>query len=166
MAKKKVECELADWKDVDAALERIAQIDRETARQEVMLNRKVDELKAECSAKVEPIQAEKKRLEKELETFCELRKGEFEKTRNKALVFGRVGFRTVAKIVVHNSGNTVEAIRRFFGQAKAETFLNVKVTVNKEALEQLADEDLRVVGCSRKVADSFSYEVNALSLEG
>lgn len=149
---------LKDWNEVDAALRRLGQIRREVATEEGKLNKRVENLRAEYSEKVKPLGEEAKRLEKDIKMFCESRPEDFQSARSKVLTFGTVGFRLVRKIVVHNTANTIAAIRRLF-PSKEEVFLNTKTTLDKEALEDLEDSELATIGCTRKESDSFSYEV-------
>lgn len=155
---------LSSWEEVDQGLRRIGEIDRAVSKAEAAMNRRIDQLKAEYAEQVKPLQDEKAGLEKDVKDFAESRRGEFSAVRSKELHFGRVGFRHSVKLVIHNVENTVAAIYRIFGQARAEDYLNIKTAPDREALKALPDSDLAPLGVTRKQADEFGYEVKAESL--
>ncbi|HLP71206.1 MAG TPA: host-nuclease inhibitor Gam family protein, partial [Rhizobium sp.] len=150
---------IQNWDEADAALRRLAEIERQRQGKENAMNGWINEVKEKYQQEVSPLLEETKQLEGELRRFCEERRADFEGAQSLKLHFGTVSFRRGRGITLHNTESTLAAIRKLYGP-KATQFIRVKEELNREALEGMTDEELQTVGCSRKTKETFGYEID------
>ena len=81
--------------------------------------------------------------------------------KTKSLTFGSLGFRKSTSIIVKKAKAVLVALRAY----GMDDCINVKETVNKEALRQYSDDKIAAVGCVKKVDDVFWYEPDYEKLE-
>ena len=149
---------VADLKQADEALRRMAELDRALGDIKARMNEEIDRTKAAHVADAEPLEAERRGLEQALEMFCEANRHLFEdKTRSVDLNFGRVGFRlsTSLRVLARRTWDDVLARLKTMGRMDA---VRVREEVNKQAMELWPDTALAAVGVSRTVRDNFYAE--------
>lgn len=160
MAKK--EMKFKSWDDVARALGRMREIELERRRAEILMNDAIREIKERYIEKTAAAAAEAEELERETELFVKANKAEFEDKRTREFAYGKVGFRRTTEIVTRN----VKAIIGALKQYNMSDCINVKESIDKEALGKYDDEALRAVGASRKEKDKYFCEISIDGLEG
>ena len=81
--------------------------------------------------------------------------------KTKSLTFGSLGFRKSTSIIVKKAKAVLIALRAM----GMDDCINVKESVNKEALRGYSDDVITKVGCVKKVDDVFWYEPDFEKLE-
>jgi len=164
MARKRLSgTQFENWNDVDHALKRIGELDRELGLIEATSNEQIDAIKAETKEETAPIAAEKLGLEAAMKEFCEANRAEFAKVKSREMTFGSVGFRLSSRIVIKRIADTLQALKDF-GLAQC---IRTKEECDKEAMKTLDSETLASVGAQLKTENAFGYEIKAhrLALE-
>lgn len=150
------------WDDVDSALKRIGELDRDLGMIEAGANEQIDAIKAASKEDAAPLTAEKLGLEAAMKEFCEANRSEFAKVKTREMTFGSVGFRLSSRIVIKRVADTLQALKDF-GLLHC---IRVKEEADKEAMKALDSETLASVGAALKTDNVFGYEVKlALELE-
>lgn len=160
MAKK--ESKFKTWDDVAGALGRLREIELERRRAEILMNDAIRDIKERYSEKTAQGAAEKEELEKETELFVKAHKAEFEEKRTREFAYGKVGFRRTTEIVTRNVKAIIGALRQY----NMAECINVKESIDKDALAKYDDEALKTVGASRKEKDKYFCEISIDGLEG
>ena len=156
MARKRIEgTALLNYDDVDSALRKIGELDRDIAMHESAHNAAVDELKADLVAEVSPLQAAKAALERQVKEFAEANRADFADARTRELTFGSIGFRRSTSVAIKRVGDTLAALKQF-GLTKC---IRLKEEPDKEAMKELDTETLASVGAALQVKDAFGYEI-------
>lgn len=160
MARKKVSTPLTlgSWGEVDRAFREIAECESCIGEIEVGMNRTIAEAKAAADRKARPAQERIKQLEYDVKEFVLQHQEDFAGGKTKQLNFGKAGFRLSTKLVIP-SGRVPEVIERI-RQYGMDDCLNVKETVNREALKKYKSEDILKVGAYLKSDNEFWYEIN------
>jgi phage host-nuclease inhibitor protein Gam len=162
MARKRIEGTLFEsWEDVDHALRRIGEIDRDLALIEGDTNHAIDELKAKAKADSKPLQDRKAGLELAIKEFCEANRGEFAKVKTLKLTFGSVGFRLSTKVLIKRVGDTLQALK----DLQLTGCIRIKEEIDKEALKNLDGETLAAIGAALKTENVFGYEIDRTQLK-
>lgn len=149
---------VADMKQADDALRRMAELDRSLGDIRARMNEEIDRTKATMAAEAEPLEAERKGLELALEMFAEGNKVLFEgKARSVDLTFGRIGFRLAAglRVLARRTWDNVLEQVKAMGRMDA---IRIKEELDKQVLERWPDAALAAVGVSRTVRDKFYAE--------
>jgi phage host-nuclease inhibitor protein Gam len=147
------------WDAADQALKRLGQIEREIRKSENALNARVEQLRSIHKDLCDPLLAERKRIEKDLEKYCQARRADFNGTQSKALTFGVVKFRATEKLVIHNNAATLEAIKKILGRS-GDQYIRRREDPDKQAMSSLPDETLLSIGVVRKTGEEWGYDIN------
>jgi phage host-nuclease inhibitor protein Gam len=147
---------LQSWSDVDQALSKIGEIDRELALLEASQQEQIDRIKASIKACAEPFQSKKAVLEQSVQLYAENNQAEFRTSKTKVLTFGSVGFRLSTKVTFKRGVDVVQALKDL-GLAHC---IRVKEEADKEAMKNLPAETLAECGASLRTEDTFGYEIN------
>ena len=151
---------IANWNDVDKALRLIGEKEIALANIEGEMTLKINSVKEDAKQVAETIAAEKKELEKAIESFCEANKAEFAQKRSKELTFGEIGYRLVKSVSVPRVKAKLESLiksLKAFGLSDCITYTEA---VDKDKLTELKDEDLVKLGLKRTIKDSFRIKTN------
>jgi phage host-nuclease inhibitor protein Gam len=157
MVRKRIEGTILNsWEEVDICLQEIGKIDRELGLLEAGQNEQIDRIKAQTKEAAQPLHDKKAGLELAVKEYCESNRGEFAKTKTKALTFGSVGFRLTTKILIKRVAETLQALK----DMDLKSCIRTKEEPDKEAMKNLTDETLAEVGACRKTENIFGYEIN------
>ena len=159
MAKKK-ESTLKSWDEADEKIKRLGGLQIEKTRLEGELQTKVNELKAEYTAKAGLLAAEAKEIEKDITRFCEQHKDEFLKTRNKKLNFGTVSYRLVERVSYTNAESVIKAIKHL----NLDHVLRIKEEIDKDEIKTLDANILTKIGVSIVKEDKISIDPDMVKL--
>lgn len=147
---------LQSWSDVDQALSKIGELDRELALLETSQQEQIDKVKANIKACAEPLQSKKTALEQSIQLYAENNRAEFRTSKTKVLTFGSVGFRLSTRVAFKRGVDVVQALKDL-GLAHC---IRVKEEADKEAMKNLPAETLAECGASLRTEDAFGYEIN------
>lgn len=161
MARTRIKNEmLASWEAVDGCLKKIGEIDNKLKKIEADMNDEITRAKAKADDKSKLYLEEKKQLELLIKDYAETNRMDLD-GKTKSLTFGSLGFRKSTSIIVKKAKAVLVALRAY----GMDDCINVKETVNKEALRQYSDDKIAAVGCVKKVDDVFWYEPDFEKLE-
>lgn len=161
MARKRLSgTQISTWDDVDNALKRIGELDRDLGMIEASANEQIDAIKAASKEDAAQLTTEKLGLEAGMKEFCEANRAEFSKVKSREMTFGSVGFRLSSRIVIKRIADTLQALHDF-GLAQC---IRVKEEADKEAMKALDSETLASVGAALKIENTFGYEIKAHNL--
>jgi len=147
---------LGSWEEVDDRLRQIGLLDVKREAIEARLHKAVTALKDASAQDVAPLDVERENLERDVKEFAEAQATEFVHMRSRVLVFGTVGFRRSTKILLKR----VEATLKALVAEGMPDCIRTRMEVDKEVLGGYDDEVLRKVGATRKVDDTFFYEID------
>lgn len=159
--------EIKSFTDVDLALKRVAELSVGVEKINGEVTLECNRIKEARKAEVDRLENEKKYIEQVITSFCEENKAEFAKKRSKEFTFGTIGYRLSKSVSIPRVKAKVEALLKSikaFGFGSECIIYEEKV--NKDALVELADEDLVKLGLVRKVKDNFRIDVRIEALEG
>lgn len=161
MARTRIKDEtLASWEEVDGCLKKIGEIDNKLQKIEADMNDEITLAKTKADDKSKLLLEQKKQLELLIKDYAETNRMDLD-GKTKAMTFGKLGFRKSTTIIVKKIKNVLVALR-----AKGmDDCINVKESVNKDALRQYSDDVIAAVGCVKKVDDVFWYEPDYEKLE-
>lgn len=144
---------LQNWDDVDNCLAEISRADRDLQLIESAGNEKIDGIRGAMKEASATLLAKKQGLELAIKEYCDANRGEFAKTKTRALAYGEVGYRLSTKIVIRRVAETIQGLKDLALTACIRT----KEEPDKEAMKALTDAQLAEVGASRKVENTFGY---------
>ena len=161
MARTRIKDEMLNsWEEVDSCLRNIGEIDNRLKKIEADMNDEITRVKAKADDKSKLFLEEKKQLELMIKDYAESNRMDLD-GKTKVMTFGSLGFRKSTSIIVKKVKNVLVALRA----RGMDDCINVKESVNKEALRAYSDEDIVAVGCVKKVDDVFWYEPDYEKLE-
>jgi len=143
------------WKGADYVIQRIGSLQGDIEKAERIAQEKIDAIKAELAGTVAPAQQGVKDYTESLEAFAMQHLPDFEGKQSRQLNHGTLGWRRSTLITV--AKNAIDLIKIQLGK-KADGYLHIKETPDKEALAKLTDEELKSVGARRKYKDVFFVE--------
>lgn len=148
------------WNDVDTAIKKIGELNIAITKIEGDATLKTNEIKEAAKTQAQSLNDELQNLTKLVEAYCECNKAEFAKKRSKELVFGTVAYRLVKSVSIPRAAAKLEALIKSIKAFGLLCCIKTVETVDKDALAELADEDLVKLGIKRSVRDSFRIEPN------
>ena len=154
MARRRVSAEdtvLKSWDECDAAVREIGEHDARIASAEAKLTKTINELREQAESTIRPWKENRKRLDREVREFCEVRRADFEGRKSRELNFGTVGWRRSTTVRVKKVAETIKELK----SRAMHRFIRTKESVNKDALHELSDDVLKQIGAARKVEDKF-----------
>ncbi|MBF0546199.1 MAG: host-nuclease inhibitor Gam family protein [Candidatus Riflebacteria bacterium] len=154
--KKQVAKLFNDWTEVDQALRRMGEIDIESERLDGNMTLAINEVKESFQPRKDVLINERKDLEESITAFVEQNKGEFAAIRSKELDFGSISYRLVKKIVFKSKEAVVAALK-VMGLL---TYIRTIEEPDKEAMENLTNQELLKIGASRKEDDKLTIKPN------
>lgn len=157
---------LQSWNEADDALREIGDVSRVIAKREAEATEKIENIKARLQMETAEHNARKTALVHDLEAFALLHRDEIKEETggNKSieLAHGKLGFRKSTKLTVKK----VAAVIAMLKARKLLKFIRTTETVNKEAMRDLSDDELRKFGVSREIEDTFWCEPNETTAKG
>jgi phage host-nuclease inhibitor protein Gam len=153
---------IADMLQADEALRQLGEIHREQRLIEDGAQEQVDQIKAAAKAQLEPLAANRKRLEDALAVFATQNKAEhFGDVRNRSqtLVFGTLGFRRATALRLMAKRTWAMVLQRLQDLGFKDG-IRTKAEVDKEALRGWPEGKLEDVGVVRETTDEFYIELN------
>lgn len=164
MAKQKPQTEqkttIRDWTEADAVLAEIAKVDQSLKKAEGEMNLKINDIQSKFQPSIDEFNAEKLKLERNLQLFCEERRDEFDKQKTKELSYGLVAFRLSTGALKTLKKWTWGSVEAFIGKSKKyQQYLIVKTSIDKNGLKADLDEkELAKIGCYIEQQEAFYYE--------
>lgn len=152
------EPQLQSWEAVDQTLAQLADLKRDIALEEAACNEQVDQIKNQAKEKMAPLLERVKAHELQLKEFCDHRKTEFTKVKTKKLTHGSVGYRLSTTVSIPDPIFTCQVLK----QLQLEHCIRTKTEPDKEAIKQLAPEQLAEIGATVKPKNSFGYEIETV----
>jgi len=153
---------LKDWDEVDSQLKAIATLKTKIMAEESEMNDQMLKVQQKYQPTLDKYNAELIGYERDLQLFCDERKGEFDEKRSKELNFGLVGFRKGSGALKPKQGFTWEAVKQVISKSKkfAERFLKTKIDIDKNAIltADLKPAELDKMAVQVVVEDNFYYE--------
>lgn len=150
---------IANLDEANAHLGEIAELERELAAINHMMNESIDQAKAEGDAAADPLKARLEQLEAALAAYAEYNKPTlFANKKSVDLLFGTFGYRKSTSIKQQRGFKVADTIAKI----KEYGFLNAlrtKESLNKDVMAEWTDKQLDAVGAVRDERDSFWYEV-------
>ena len=164
MARKRVtEPQLRSWEEVDGCLKIMADAENEILKIEAEMNRQIAEIKKASEEEARGHKELIKQNEGKIKEFTGAHKEEL-KGKSKVLTFGTVGFRLSTRLLLPSS--VAEVILKLRERGMLDC-INIKESVDKEAIKKYGEEDIVAVGGYLQKTDTFWYETDkdALSAE-
>lgn len=156
MARVRIEnARLESWDDVSINLKEIGERQLAIEVIENTMNQQISDLKLSAAMAAKPHQDRIKVLEQEVKLFTEENRVEI-KGKTKFLDFGKLGFRQSTKIVIKSIKGVLDALK---GRGMTDC-ITVKEEVNKDRLREYPDDVIVSVGASKRIEDTFWYEVD------
>lgn len=146
---------LKSWDDVNLNLKEIGECEIAIETVEGDLNQKIQDLKLDAEMKAQPLRQRIEKLALEIKIFVEENRSEI-KGKTMPLSFGNVGFRQSTKIVFKNVKAVIASLRA----KKMNDCIIVKESVDKDVLRGYPDDAIASIGATKKVEDTFWYEVD------
>lgn len=146
---------LANYQDVDNALRRIGELDRDLGLAQAATDEAIDQIKQAHKERTEPLHATKAALERQLKEFAEAHRVDFAEIRSRELTFGSISFRRSTSVVIKKIGDTLQALL----DLGLTHCVRTRQEPDKEAMRELSTETLASVGAALKVSDVFGYEI-------
>ena len=147
---------LKSWDEVNERLRELGACEIDISLINAEMNMAIDAAKRQAEESAAQLKAEMSRLKAEIKEFAEYNKAAME-GKSKRMTFGKVGFRQSSG--VSYPAKDADTVLRNLKELGMTDCVNVKETINKEALEKYSDERIAGVGACRKVKDNFFIEV-------
>ena len=161
MARKRVtEPQLKSWEEVDECLKVMSDAENQLSVITAEMNAAIAEAKKEAEEKAAQFKEMIKQNEGKIKEFTTIRKEDL-KGKSRQLTFGTVGFRQSTKLLLPS--DTAEVILKLRENGMADC-INVKETINKDAVKSYPEEDILKIGGYLQRSDSFWYETDKDSL--
>lgn len=154
---------IRSYEDADQTLLKIADCETQLQRAEAEMNEQIQKIRDEYEINTHGVRAIKASHEKELERFCILNKVDFEKSRSRELVHGKVGFRnTPPKVALLNRKYKWDTVLELLAKVRfGKDFIRTKDEINKEqvlaayAAKEIDDQKLASVGMKVDQTEEF-----------
>lgn len=161
MARKRVtEPQLKTWEEVDQCLKSMGDAENEISRIEAEMNRQIAEIKKAAEEDAKEHKEAIKLNEGKIKEFTTIHKEEL-KGKSREMTLGKVGFRLSTKLLLPSAVTEVIGKLREHGMFDC---INVKETINKDAVKQYPEEEILKVGGYLQKTDTFWYETDKDSL--
>lgn len=161
MARKRVtEPQLKNWEEVDQCLKEIADAENEITSIVAEMNKKITEIKKSADDESKRHKEIIKQNEGKIKEYSTIHKEEM-KGKSKLLTFGKVGFRLSTKLLLPSAVTDVISKLRENGMFDC---INVKETVDKDAIKNYSEEDIIKIGGYLQKNDTFWYETDKEAL--
>jgi phage host-nuclease inhibitor protein Gam len=166
---------LTSYEDVEHKLLEFAGLESKIAEAEARMNSEIQDIRDDYETKTSEARARKEMIEKQILTFCDANKLDFEKVRSRDMVHGTVGFRTNPKKVSllnrkYNWETVIQLLKKF---KWGKDYLREITEVDKEAIIAatsgddpiLSDNKLAAVGVKVDQGETFYLEIKWDSID-
>jgi phage host-nuclease inhibitor protein Gam len=147
---------IPNWTEADELIRRIGNLYLQINEAQFDAKEAIDLAKATLSARVKPLQDAIELHCRSLEAFAVNNKVDFGKDRSMKLNFGSLGWRK--STVTITTKKTLELIKKLFSPMLQKACINIKETVDKNALAKLKEEQLASVEARLTEKDVFYVE--------
>ena len=162
MARKRIDPPqmLGGWEEVDGALRRIGDLEREIESAEAAMQAKIDADKADAAKSTKAARDEIASLEGQLSLYADLHRDELGKKKSRELNHGVIGYRKSTKAVLpRGESKLAEIIRRLREKGMTDCIISPSPRIDKETLKKYPPNDVIEVGANLEITDAFWYEV-------
>ena len=157
MARKRVtEPQLKSWDEVDSCLKAMGDAENEISKIEAEMNKQIAEIKKAAEENAKEHKEVIKQNEGKIKEFTGAHKEEL-KGKSKMLTFGTVGFRISTRLLLPSAVGDVILKLRERGMLDC---INVKESVDKDAIKKYGEEDIIAIGGYLQKNDTFWYETD------
>lgn len=156
---------LKSWEQVDAALKEIAENEIVLSDIEGEMNKQLNGIKITAAQDAKPHQDRIDKLGKDIKEFVTAHRDELGGKKTMELNFGSTGFRQSTTVGLPRDEEELLEIIRKLKARKMTDCINVKETVDKDALRQYGEDKVTGVGAKWKRTDTFWYEAARDKLE-
>ena len=146
---------ISDWQQADKIIKKIGELQLRINSAEQRAADDIIEAKFTLQSKTKRFHENIEQLRISLEAFSVNNRADFDRAQSRTLGFGVLGWRKSTFIKIKKK--TLELIKQIFKQ-KANTYIHIKETVDKEALAKLTDEQLADVQARRENREVFFVE--------
>lgn len=146
---------IADWSKADDFVRMIGDFQLQIKQAEKKANDEINVIKAELVLNTDPLLKKITILTDSLEAFAANHTEDFGKAQSRKLNFGLLGWRKSSEISIKKT--TLELIKKVFGK-KADQYLHIKESVNKDALKALAEKQLNSIDAQQVNKEPFFVE--------
>lgn len=155
------------WETVAGALKDLAQTKAKMQAIEAGYEVKINALKEESEKETRHMKADIAKLEKDIETYCGLRKKEFDEVRTREFEFGSVGYRkTPPSIALLPKWTWKKALEKALElQGKFRKAMRVKTEFDKDELKSFDLSDLKKIGLTVDDEDAFQLDVKTVLID-
>jgi len=166
MAKTKVQPIIQSYDDLDKQLLELGRVETFIAKKEAEMNTKLQNIKDKYAEETEEARSRKAMIEKEINAFGLLNKGDFLSERTKQFIHGSIGFRTNPPKVSqlnkkYSVATSIELLKKLYNK-----YTRPKVEIDKEAIladyasKIITDEKLAAAGLRIDQEETFTIEIN------
>ena len=163
MAKKSAKPVLRSLEEADNCLREIAECQIAINTIEADMNISINNIKERAVKLSDPMKANIDMLTQQIKDYAEYTRADMT-GKTVQLNFGKYGFRQSSSVSF--PAKKTDMVLNNLKQFGMNDCINIKETINKEALERYKDEDIAKVGASRKIKDSFYLEADKTKIRG
>lgn len=155
---------IGNMEDLKEATNIYAEIERELARQEALMNKELDEIKRKFDVKNAQAKANREALKTIIQGYADENKDALitDDKRSIDMPLAVIGYRKSSEVSVPNA--KMAAIIQALEERGNYECVETKKTVKKSALSSWSSEALAEIGLSRKEKDTFYIEIKTEAL--
>lgn len=155
---------IRNMEELKEATNAYAEIERELARQEALMNKELDEIKRRFDVKNAQAKANREALKTIIQGYADENKDALitDDKRSLDMPLAVIGYRKSSEVSVPNA-KMAAIIEALEGMGRMEC-IDIKKTVKKSALSSWSNEALAEIGLSRKEKDTFYIEIKTENL--
>ena len=147
---------IVNWDEADTVLKELAEIARTLQIADTEMNVTVENIKKDMSIQCAPIYAREKELSFMLEKFVNTKRHELIKPKSKTMNFGKVGFRTIKKVLYKDEDDIMKKLEKL-GENNC---IVTSKKIDKSKFKKLSDEQLKKAGAVISITEEFFYRIN------
>lgn len=155
---------ISSMEELKEATNIYAEIERELAKQEALMNKELDEIKRRFDVKNAQAKANREALKTIIQGYADENKDALitDDKRSLDMPLAVIGYRKSSEVSVPNA-KMAAIIEALESMGRMEC-IDIKKTVNKTSLKSWSDEALSKLGVSRKEKDTFYIEIKTENL--
>jgi phage host-nuclease inhibitor protein Gam len=166
MAKSKVQPIIQSYEDLDKQLLELGRLDSFIAKKEAEMNTKLQNIKDKYAEETTEARSTKAMIEKEIQAFGLLNKGDFSKERTKSFIHGSIGFRTNPPKInqlnkKYSVATSIELLKKIFNKyTRQKSEIDKDAILTDYAAKAITDENLAAAGLRVDQEETFTIEIN------
>lgn len=166
MAKTKIQPIIQSYEDLDKQLLELGRLDSFITKKEAEMNIGLQNLKDKYAEATTEARSTKAMIEKEIQAFGLLNKGDFSKERTKQFIHGSIGFRTNPPKVSqlnkkYSVATSIELLKKIFGKyTRQKSEIDKDAILTDYASKAVDDEKLAAAGLRIDQEETFTIEIN------